>query len=91
MADAQFVGVELRASSTLKPRLAARVKERAMRNGLLVLGLSGTIDGTEGESVVLAPVGLRSRSTIPRMPSHLDYEDFDFSLSALAVGNRADQ
>ncbi|KAK8849797.1 hypothetical protein IAR55_005133 [Kwoniella newhampshirensis] len=50
-----FVGVELDGASTLKPRLAARVKDQAFKNGLLVLGLSGTIDGVEGESVVLAP------------------------------------
>ncbi len=35
-----------------------RVKNRAFENGLLTLGLSGIIDGKEGESTTLAPVSL---------------------------------
>ncbi|WWC92678.1 uncharacterized protein L201_007637 [Kwoniella dendrophila CBS 6074] len=50
-----FVGVELIGSSTLTPRLAARVKDKAFENGLLIMAISGTIDGVEGESVILAP------------------------------------
>ncbi|WVQ84758.1 hypothetical protein IAT38_006915 [Cryptococcus sp. DSM 104549] len=50
-----FIGVELDGPSSLKPRLAARVKDQAFKNGLLVMGLSGTIDGTQGETIVLGP------------------------------------
>ncbi|OCF34343.1 class III aminotransferase [Kwoniella heveanensis BCC8398] len=50
-----FVGVELDGSIGLKPRIAARVKEQAFKNGLLVMGLSGTIDGVQGETIVLGP------------------------------------
>ncbi|WVQ95916.1 hypothetical protein IAU59_003015 [Kwoniella sp. CBS 9459] len=59
-----FVGVELDGSSSLKPRLAAQVKEQAVKNGLLVLGLSGTIDGVKGESIVLAPAYVVTREQI---------------------------
>ncbi|ODO11318.1 hypothetical protein I350_00094 [Cryptococcus amylolentus CBS 6273] len=50
-----FIGVELDGPMTLKPRLASRVKDQAFKNGLIVMGLSGTIDGSEGESIVLGP------------------------------------
>ncbi|WVF68365.1 hypothetical protein IAT40_003130 [Kwoniella sp. CBS 6097] len=50
-----FIGVELERSTTLKPRLAARVKDQAFKDGLLVMALSGTVDGVEGESIVLGP------------------------------------
>ncbi|WVQ77556.1 hypothetical protein IAR50_007244 [Cryptococcus sp. DSM 104548] len=50
-----FIGVELEGPSTLRPRLAARVKDQAFKNGLLVMGLSGTVDGVEGEAIVLGP------------------------------------
>lgn len=43
------------APASLKPRLAARAKQRCFENGVLVLGLSGTVDGVQGESVTLAP------------------------------------
>ncbi|WVR07942.1 hypothetical protein IAU60_004985 [Kwoniella sp. DSM 27419] len=50
-----FVGVELVGSPSRKPRLGARIKELAFENGLLTLGLSGTIDGVQGESIILGP------------------------------------
>lgn len=36
--------------------MAGRVKARCFELGLLVLGLSGTVDGKQGETIVLAPV-----------------------------------
>ncbi|WRT69819.1 uncharacterized protein IL334_006810 [Kwoniella shivajii] len=50
-----FVGIELNGSSSLEPRLAARVKGRCFENGLLVMAMSGTIDGIEGECIILGP------------------------------------
>ncbi len=54
----------------LEPRFAMRVKNRAFENGLMTLGLSGIIDGNEGESTTLAPVSRlpgRSRPTCELM------------------------
>ncbi|WVW87063.1 hypothetical protein I302_109120 [Kwoniella bestiolae CBS 10118] len=50
-----FVGVELTGSSSLEPRLAARIKSKTFQNGLLVMAMSGTVDGVEGESIMLGP------------------------------------
>ncbi|WWC95694.1 hypothetical protein V866_002559 [Kwoniella sp. B9012] len=50
-----FVGIDLVGSSSLKPRLAPRIKTKAFENGLLVLAISGTIDGVEGEVIMLGP------------------------------------
>jgi len=36
-------------------RLAARVQAAAMRNGLVIMGMSGGIDGKKGDFVMLAP------------------------------------
>ena len=55
-ADIQFVGVEFSQPSSLSPRFAVRVKAKALQIGLLVLGIAGTIDGKEGDTVILAPV-----------------------------------
>lgn len=52
----QFIGVELDGPSSLKPRLASRVKDQAFKNGLIVMGISGTIDGVEGETTIICPV-----------------------------------
>lgn len=54
----QFIGVELDGPSSLKPRLASRVKDQAFKNGLIVMGISGTIDGVEGETTIICPVSL---------------------------------
>jgi hypothetical protein len=50
------VGVEFSQPSSLSPRFAVRVKAKALQIGLLVLGIAGTIDGKEGDTVILAPV-----------------------------------
>ena len=56
-----FMGVELVADRASKApfdpasRLHARVKARAMANGLLVYPMGGTIDGRAGDHVLLAP------------------------------------
>jgi adenosylmethionine-8-amino-7-oxononanoate aminotransferase len=56
-----FMGVELVADRASKAafdpvcRLHARVKARAMANGLLVYPMGGTIDGRSGDHVLLAP------------------------------------
>ncbi|KAK4686793.1 hypothetical protein P7C73_g3335, partial [Tremellales sp. Uapishka_1] len=62
-----FVGVDIEAPTTLKPRLASRIKERAFDNGLMVLGLSGTVDGDKGEAVVLAPGYIVTKEQITEM------------------------
>jgi adenosylmethionine-8-amino-7-oxononanoate aminotransferase len=56
-----FMGVELVADRATKAtfdpdgKLHARVKKRAMANGLLVYPMGGTIDGRHGDHVLLAP------------------------------------
>nr|XP_018260146.1 uncharacterized protein I303_07063 [Kwoniella dejecticola CBS 10117]OBR82304.1 hypothetical protein I303_07063 [Kwoniella dejecticola CBS 10117] len=53
-----FVGLDIDGPSASQPRLSARIKDKAFANGLLVAGYSGTIDGIEGESIVLTPASL---------------------------------
>ncbi len=56
-----FRGVELVADRTTKEpfpaahKLAARIKARAMDNGLICYPFAGTVDGTAGDHVLLAP------------------------------------
>jgi len=56
-----FRGVELVAKRATKEpfppakRLAARVKAQAMANGLICYPFAGTVDGTKGDHVLLAP------------------------------------
>jgi adenosylmethionine-8-amino-7-oxononanoate aminotransferase len=56
-----FLGVELvedrstKAPFDPKIRLHARVKREAMARGLMVYPMGGTIDGTRGDHVLLAP------------------------------------
>lgn len=56
-----FIGVELvedrstRQSFDPKQKLHARIKKSAMANGLLVYPMGGTIDGANGDHVLLAP------------------------------------
>lgn len=50
-----FIGVEFDVPSDLSPRFATRVKNRCFDNGLLSLAVSGGVDGTQGEAIVLAP------------------------------------
>ncbi|ORY34581.1 class III aminotransferase [Naematelia encephala] len=66
-----FTGIELDAPSSLSPRFAARVKEKCFQNGLLILGLSGTIDGKEGEALVIAPAYIISAEQVSQMVSVL--------------------
>lgn len=54
----QFIGVEFDGPSSLKPRFASRVKDQAFKNGLIVMGISGTIDGVEGETTIICPASL---------------------------------
>ena len=72
-----FMGVELvrdRASKepfdpTLK--LHARVKTAAMRNGLLVYPMGGTIDGQRGDHVLLAPPFITTEAEIDQIVDRL--------------------
>jgi adenosylmethionine-8-amino-7-oxononanoate aminotransferase len=50
-----FLAVDFDVPTDLAPRFGARVKERAMKNGLMTLGGVGTIDGVNGDCVILAP------------------------------------
>ena len=56
----QFWGIEFDAPRHLSPRFAERVKEKAMDNGLIIMGISGTIDGVSGETSMMGPVSLSS-------------------------------
>jgi adenosylmethionine-8-amino-7-oxononanoate aminotransferase len=65
-----FMGVELVADrgtkATFDPacRLHARVKARAMANRLMVYPMGGTIDGRQGDHVLLAPPFIVSESQV---------------------------
>lgn len=56
-----FVGVELVADRTLKKpfnpafNLHARIKREAMKHGLMVYPMGGTVDGVSGDHILLAP------------------------------------
>ena len=68
-----FLGVELvrdRARKTpFDPslKLHARVKSQAMRNGLMVYPMGGTIDGRVGDHVLLAPPFIASKGDLDRI------------------------
>jgi adenosylmethionine-8-amino-7-oxononanoate aminotransferase len=72
-----FWGIELvrdRASKTpFDPaaRLHARVKSRAMANGLLVYPSGGTIDGNRGDHILLAPPFIASEADLERIVRRL--------------------
>ncbi|BEI90010.1 uncharacterized protein CcaverHIS019_0300800 [Cutaneotrichosporon cavernicola] len=50
-----FLAVDFDVPTSLTPRFAARVKERAMANGLMALAGVGTVDGVNGDCIILAP------------------------------------
>ena len=68
-----FLGVELvrdRADKTpFDPslRLHARVKSQAMKNGLMVYPMGGTIDGRVGDHVLLAPPFIATKEDLDRI------------------------
>ncbi|MDR1934752.1 MAG: aspartate aminotransferase family protein [Candidatus Accumulibacter sp.] len=68
-----FIGVELvedRASKTpFDPakKLHARVKSRAMDNGLMVYPMGGTIDGRLGDHILLAPPFIATRADLDKV------------------------
>lgn len=68
-----FMGVELVADRATKAtfdpasKLHARVKARAMANGLLVYPMGGTIDGRLGDHVLLAPPFIVSESKLEQI------------------------
>jgi hypothetical protein len=53
-------------------KLHARVKAEAMRQGLLVYPMGGTIDGTRGDHVMLAPPYLVTDSELDVIVERLD-------------------
>lgn len=72
-----FMGMELVADrankATFDPasRLHARVKQRAMANGLLVYPMGGTIDGRHGDHVLLAPPFIVTDADLERIVERL--------------------
>lgn len=72
-----FMGVELvadRASKqTFDPdlKLHARIKKRAMANGLMVYPMGGTIDGRHGDHVLLAPPFIVTESDLEQIVDRL--------------------
>ena len=72
-----FIGVELvqdRASKTpFDPasRLHARIKARAFANGLLCYPMGGTLDGVQGDHVLLAPPFILEEAQLEEMVSKL--------------------
>lgn len=64
-----FIGIEFDLPKSLNPRFAARVKASTFQNGLMTLGMSGTIDGDNGESLVLAPAYIVTAKEITQIVS----------------------
>jgi adenosylmethionine-8-amino-7-oxononanoate aminotransferase len=68
-----FMAIELvrdRASkATFDPalRLHARIKQRAMEHGLLVYPMGGTIDGRQGDHVLIAPPFIVTEADVERI------------------------
>jgi adenosylmethionine-8-amino-7-oxononanoate aminotransferase len=53
-------------------RLHARVKAEAMRQGLLVYPMGGTIDGTRGDHVMLAPPFIATETELEEIVARLE-------------------
>ncbi len=72
-----FMGVELVADRASKVpfdpacRLHARVKQRAMANGLMVYPMGGTIDGRLGDHVLLAPPFIATEADLEQIVDRL--------------------
>jgi adenosylmethionine-8-amino-7-oxononanoate aminotransferase len=72
-----FMGVELVADRATKAsfdpaaRLHARVKARAMANRLMVYPMGGTVDGRNGDHVLLAPPFIVSESQLEEIANRL--------------------
>jgi adenosylmethionine-8-amino-7-oxononanoate aminotransferase len=72
-----FMGVELVADQASKAtfdpasKLHARVKARAMANGLLVYPMGGTVDGRHGDHVLLAPPFIVSEAQLEQIVDRL--------------------
>ncbi len=85
-----FVGVELvrdRASkATFDPtlKLHARIKAQAMHNGLMVYPMGGTIDGLQGDHVLLAPPFIVTESHVEQIVDLLA-QSIDQSLQSLGA------
>jgi adenosylmethionine-8-amino-7-oxononanoate aminotransferase len=85
-----FMGVELvrdRASKTPfdpSASLHARIKARAMDNGLLVYPMGGTIDGREGDHVLLAPPFIVSEAQLDTIVDLLA-QSIDQAIGSLAI------
>jgi adenosylmethionine-8-amino-7-oxononanoate aminotransferase len=68
-----FVGVELVADRTTKApidpelRTHSKIKAEAMARGLLVYPMGGTIDGRQGDHVLIAPPFISSAADIDRI------------------------
>lgn len=50
-----FLAVDFDVPANLAPRFGARVKQQCMQNGLMALGGVGTVDGVNGDCLILAP------------------------------------
>lgn len=85
-----FVGVELvrdRATkATFDPalKLHARIKAQAMNNGLMVYPMGGTIDGLQGDHVLLAPPFIVTESHVEQIVDLLA-QSIDQSLQSLGA------
>lgn len=85
-----FIGVELvrdRATKiTFDPtlKLHARIKAQAMNNGLMVYPMGGTIDGLQGDHVLLAPPFIVTESHVEQIVDLLA-QSIDQSLQSLGA------
>ena len=74
-----FVGLELVADRASKApfdpacKLHERIKRHAMARGLLVYPAGGTVDGTAGDHVLLAPPYVVSEAEIDELVDRLDH------------------
>jgi len=72
-----FRGIEFVADRETKTpfdpgkKLAARLKAKAMENGLICYPMSGTIDGRNGDHVLLAPSFICTKNQIDELVDKL--------------------
>lgn len=85
-----FMGVELVTERATKQpfdpalRLHAKVKAEAMKRGLMCYPMGGTIDGRNGDHVLLAPPFIVTRADIDRIVARLA-ESIDAAIASIAV------
>lgn len=62
-----FLAVDFDVPTSLTPRFGNRIKDKCLDNGLLTLGGVGTVDGTAGDCLILAPAYTITKEEVDKM------------------------